>query len=90
MPFADCSDKSDVITKYRTHETDTGSPEVQIAMLTKRLETLMGHFEKHPQDKHSRRGLLRIVSQRKRLLGYLKREDISRYREVLARFGLRK
>lgn len=90
MSLAECGDKSEVIEKYRLHESDSGSPEVQIALLTKRLEILMEHFNKHPQDKHSRRGLLKIVSQRKRLLQYLKNEDVQRYRDTLARFGLRK
>ena len=90
MSLGDCEDKQAVIEKYRVHDKDTGSPEVQIAMLTKRLEILSKHFENHPQDKHSRRGLLAIVSRRKRLLSYLKREDINRYRETLTKFGLRK
>ena len=90
MSLAECAEKNEVIEKYRLHESDTGSPEVQIALLTKRLEKLMEHFRSHPQDKHSRRGLLKIVSQRKRLLQYLKNEDIQRYRDTLARFGLRK
>jgi len=82
--------KKEIISEFQLHETDTGSPELQIAMLTKRLECLATHFKKHPQDKHSRRGLLKIVSQRKRLLRYLKGEDIQRYRDTLARHGLRK
>lgn len=90
MASADFPEKQELIQKYRRGETDSGSPEVQIALLTKRLEYLTEHFNKHPQDKHSRRGLLRIVSQRKRLLNYLRNEDITRYRAVLAEFGLRK
>ncbi len=90
MSSADFSEKEELIKKYKLHDKDSGSPEVQIALLTGRLEYLSKHFQKHPQDKHSRRGLLRIVSQRKRLLNYLKNEDISRYRAVLSEFGLRK
>jgi small subunit ribosomal protein S15 len=82
--------KKQFIAEHRKHETDSGSPEVQIALLTKRLEELAVHFKQHPQDKHSRRGLLKIVSNRKRLLRYLKNEDVLRYRETLARHGLRK
>ena len=90
MSLAECASKSEVVIKYRRHEKDSGSPEVQIALLTKRLEKLAGHFQKHPQDKHSRQGLLKIVSHRKGLLEYLKREDAARYRETLANLGLRK
>jgi len=82
--------KKELIEKHSRSEGDTGSPEVQIALLTKRLEILTAHFKSHPQDLHSRRGLLRVVSQRKKLLAYLKREDITRYRAALAEFGLRK
>ena len=82
--------KASVIEKYRKSDTDTGSPEVQVAVLTHRLETLNRHFAKHKLDKHSRRGLLKIVSKRKRLLGYLKNEDITRYRALIADLGLRK
>lgn len=90
MALGDCDSKADVIEAYRLHDSDTGSPEVQIAMLTKRLEQLSKHFEKHPKDQHSRRGLLKIVARRKNLLGYLRNEDIGRYRETLKRFNLRK
>ena len=90
MASADFPEKGALVQKHHVHETDTGSPEVQIALLTKRLDYLSDHFNKHPQDKHSRRGLLRIVSRRKRLLNYLKNEDINRYRAVLSEFGLRK
>jgi len=90
MASADFPEKGELVQKHRRSEKDTGSPEVQIAILTRRLEYLSEHFTKHPQDKHSRRGLLRIVSQRKRLLNYLRNEDISRYRAVLGEFGLRK
>jgi small subunit ribosomal protein S15 len=82
--------KNELITKYRTHETDTGSPEVQIALLTERISGLTEHFQTHKKDHHSRRGLLKLVGQRRRLLDYLKREDVERYRKVLAAFNLRK
>ena len=90
MASADFPEKGELIQKHRVHENDTGSPEVQIALLTRRLEYLSEHFNQHPQDKHSRRGLLRIVSQRRRLLNYLRNEDVGRYRAVLNEFGLRK
>lgn len=90
MSLNECADKQDVIKKYKLHETDSGSPEVQIAIITKRLEVLSGHFKSHPQDKHSKQGLLKLVSQRKRLLRYLQNENIERYRSALERFGLRK
>ena len=90
MSLAECASKSEVISRYRRHDQDSGSPEVQIALLTKRLEKLAGHLQDHPQDKHSRQGLLKIVSHRKGLLEYLKREDVARYRETLANLGLRK
>jgi small subunit ribosomal protein S15 len=82
--------KSELITKYRTHETDTGSPEVQIALLSERITTLTDHFQTHAKDHHSRRGLLKLVGQRRRLLDYLKLEDVDRYRKVLASLNLRK
>jgi small subunit ribosomal protein S15 len=82
--------KVDVIEKFKRGEGDTGSPEVQVALLTRRLEQLKTHFAKHTLDKHSKRGLLKIVSQRKRLLGYLKKEDITRYRTLIGELGLRK
>ena len=90
MASADFPEREQLVQKHRRHEKDCGSPEVQIALLTGRLEYLSKHFERHPQDKHSRRGLLHIVSQRKRLLNYLRKEDISRYRAVLAELNLRK
>jgi small subunit ribosomal protein S15 len=82
--------KQTVITDHRKHETDTGSPEVQIALLTARINELSEHFKTHKKDHHSRRGLLRIVSQRRRLLDYLRRKDVNRYRDVVARLGLRR
>jgi small subunit ribosomal protein S15 len=83
-------EKTQVVEKFRVHEKDTGSPEVQIALLTKRLEQLTEHFKRHPQDKHSKRGLLAVVSKRKRLLQYLMGEDVNRYRSVISSLGLRK
>lgn len=82
--------KVDVITQYKTHEGDTGSPEVQVALLTQRINELTGHFKTHTKDNHSRRGLLKMVSQRRSLLDYLKRRDINRYHDLIARLGLRK
>jgi small subunit ribosomal protein S15 len=72
------------------HETDTGSPEVQIALLSARIEYLTEHFKSHKKDHHSRRGLLKLVSQRRRLLDYVKKKDVERYRSVIGRLGLRK
>jgi small subunit ribosomal protein S15 len=82
--------KSGVINDYRLHEQDTGSPEVQVALLSERITQLQEHFKAHKKDHHSRRGLLKMVGQRRRLLNYLKKKDISRYREVIGRLGLRK
>jgi len=82
--------KLDVISQYKTHGTDTGSPEVQVALLTKRITELTDHFKTHKKDNHSRRGLLKMVSQRRSLLDYLKRSDINRYHELISRLGLRK
>ena len=82
--------KKDLIGDYKTHDTDTGSPEVQIALLSERITNLTEHFKIHKKDHHSRRGLLKLVGQRRRLLNYLKRKDIKRYREVIARLGIRK
>ncbi|KAF0240188.1 MAG: small subunit ribosomal protein S15 [bacterium] len=82
--------KQDLISKYKTHDSDTGSPEVQIALLTKRIEGLTEHFKSHVKDNHSRRGLLKMVSQRRQLLDYLKRQNIERYQQVIAKLGIRK
>ncbi len=82
--------KQDLIKTYRHHEKDTGSPEVQIALLTGRIEYLTEHFQSHPKDHHSRRGLLRLVGKRRKLLDYLKRKDIERYRKVIENLGLRR
>ena len=82
--------KSDIITRYRVHDTDTGSPEVQVALLTQRINELTEHFKVHTKDHHSRRGLLKLVGRRRRLLEYLKRQDVDRYRRTIKRLGLRK
>ena len=82
--------KESIIDKYRTHEGDTGSPQVQVALLTQRINELTEHFKTHKKDNHSRRGLLKLVSKRRRLLDYLKRNDAERYHAVVSRLGLRK
>ena len=82
--------KSELIQSYRTHDVDTGSPEVQIALLTKRIEYLTQHFKAHGKDHHSRQGLLKMVGKRKRLLAYLKHKDLERYERILGRLGIRK
>ncbi|MFZ4793569.1 MAG: 30S ribosomal protein S15 [Blastocatellia bacterium] len=82
--------KITIIAEYKTHDLDTGSPEVQVALLTQRINELTSHFRTHVKDNHSRRGLLKLVSQRRSLLDYLKRRDISRYHDLIARLGLRK
>jgi len=83
-------DKQPIIAKAAIHEGDTGSPEVQIAILTDRIVTLTEHLKEHPKDFHSRRGMLKMVGQRRNLLGYLKKKDISRYRAIIEKLGLRK
>ena len=82
--------KLDIISQYKTHDSDTGSPEVQVALLTTRINELTEHFRTHGKDNHSRRGLLKLVSQRRSLLDYLKRHDINRYHDLINRLGLRK
>lgn len=82
--------KASVIQSFKLHENDTGSPEVQVALLSQRIEHLMGHFKVHKKDFHSRRGLLKMVGKRRRLLDYLKNADIDRYRKVVSSLGLRK
>lgn len=82
--------KADVIKNYQRSDGDTGSPEVQVALLTARINDLTPHFKEHVKDHHSRRGLLRLVSQRRKLLDYLKSKDIERYRTLITRLGLRK
>lgn len=79
-----------VIKEYATHEGDTGSPEVQVAILTSRIQYLTGHLKEHKKDHHSRRGLLKLVGQRRNMLDYLRRKDIERYRSLIERLGLRK
>lgn len=83
-------EKQAIIEKYATHEGDTGSPEVQIAILTHRIVTLNEHLKKNKQDHHSRRGLLKMVGHRRNLLGYLQKKDIERYRAIVEKLGLRK
>jgi small subunit ribosomal protein S15 len=82
--------KKEIIEKHKTHDSDTGSPEVQIALLTERITYLTGHFKVHKKDHHSRQGLLKIVNQRRRLLTYLKRNDPTRYRKLIDELGIRK
>ena len=89
MPLAK-ETKEKLVTDFRTHETDTGSPQVQVALLSQRINELTEHFKIHKKDNHSRRGLLKMVSQRRSLLDYLKRKDIERYHEVVSRLGLRR
>jgi small subunit ribosomal protein S15 len=82
--------KETLIGSYRTHATDTGSPEVQVAILSERINYLTEHFKSHAKDHHSRRGLLKLVGQRRRLLDYLKSKDVDRYAELIKRLGIRK
>jgi small subunit ribosomal protein S15 len=82
--------KTEVIGSYKTHDSDTGSPEVQVAILSERITYLTDHFKTHGKDHHSRRGLLKMVGQRRRLLDYVKRKDSSRYLELIKRLGIRK
>ena len=82
--------KESIINQYRTHEGDTGSPQVQVALLTRRINELTEHFKTHKKDNHSRRGLLKMVSQRRSLLDYLKRRDIEGYHELIGKLGLRR
>lgn len=83
-------DKQEIIQNHKLHESDTGSPEVQIAILTKRINDLNEHLKIHKKDNHSRRGLLKMVGQRRGLLNYLTKIDIERYRAIVAKLGLRK
>ena len=82
--------KQELVEQFRQHQTDTGSPEVQIALLSERIDYLTEHFKTHSKDHHSRRGLLKLVGQRRRLLDYLKRENNERYKSVIERLGLRR
>lgn len=89
MPFT-AEQKGAVVKEYQQSEGDTGSPEVQVALLTARIKHLTPHFSEHNKDHHSRQGLLRLVNQRRKLLDYLKRKDVTRYRSLIERLGLRK
>ena len=82
--------KVEVIKKFASHPKDTGSPEVQIALLSSQINWLADHFKSHKNDHHSRRGLLRMVSQRRKLLDYLQREDLNRYKQIIEKLGIRK
>ncbi len=89
MPLA-AEQKTTVIKEYQVKEKDTGSPEVQVALLTERIQYLTTHFNTHKKDHHSRQGMLKLVGQRRRLLDYLKKKDVERYRALIARLGLRR
>ena len=89
MPLS-TEQKSDVIAEFKKGDNDTGSTEVQVALLTKRITELTDHFADHKKDHHSRRGLLRLVNQRRKLLDYLKRSDLDRYQALIAKLGLRR
>lgn len=82
--------KAEIIEEYKLHDSDSGSPEVQVALLTSRIKELTEHFKTHKQDHHGRRGLLKLVGRRRRLLDYLKKKDIERYRTTIERLGIRK
>ena len=86
----DAEKKREIMDTHRVHESDTGSPEVQVALLTERIQYLTEHFQVHKKDHHSRRGLLKLVGQRRRLLNHLRDVDIERYRGLVAKLGLRK
>ncbi|MFQ5450260.1 MAG: 30S ribosomal protein S15 [Nitrospinaceae bacterium] len=86
----DKDQKTEIISNYKIHEKDTGSAEVQIALLSKRIGDLTEHFKTHAKDHHSRRGLLKLVSQRRKLLDHLKAEDIKRYQTIIAQLGIRR
>ncbi len=86
----DAEKRKEIIAGFKTHEGDTGSPEVQIALLSARIQYLTEHFKTHKKDHHSRRGLLKLVGQRRRLLEYLRNKDVNRYRKIIERLGLRK
>ena len=85
-----CWQRKTIINSFKLHDNDTGSPEVQIAILTERITYLTEHFKIHKKDHHSRRGLLKIVGQRRRLLDYLKKKDIDRYRVIIEKLGIRR
>jgi small subunit ribosomal protein S15 len=84
------TEKHEVVSEYRRGDGDTGSPEVQVALLSARIQNLTSHFKAHIHDHHSRRGLLKMVSQRRKLLDYLKNKDVDRYRDLITRLGLRR
>jgi len=84
------AEKAKVVEEYKRGDNDTGSPEVQVALLTSRINDLTGHFAEHKQDNHSRRGLVRMVNSRRKLLDYLKKKDVERYRDLIKRLGLRR
>ena len=86
----DKEQKTTIIADYRAHESDTGSSEVQVAILTERIRQLSEHLKMHPHDHHSRRGLLKLIGRRRRLLAYISRNDVNRYRALIGRLGLRK
>ena len=86
----DAEKRAEIMSQFRLHETDTGSPEVQIALLSAKIGYLTEHFKLHKKDHHSRRGLLKLVGQRRRLLDYVKNKDLERYRSVIQRLGIRK
>ena len=83
-------EKKGIIDSYKVHESDTGSTEVQVAIITERIKYLTEHFKVHAKDHHSRRGLLKLVGKRRRLLNYLKKKDVSKYREIIERLGIRR
>jgi small subunit ribosomal protein S15 len=82
--------KQEIVSKFRQHDSDTGSPEVQVALISERISYLTEHFKTHKQDHHSRRGLLKLVAKRRHLLDYLKKKDIDRYRKLIRELGIRK
>lgn len=88
--MAAIEDKQAIVGEYQTHEEDTGSPEVQVALLTRRISHLTEHLREHKHDYHSRRGLLKMVGKRRRLLNYLQKNDVERYRALISRLGLRR
>ena len=89
MPL-EAEKKKEIIQAHKKHDTDTGSPEVQVALLTQRIKELTEHFKEHKQDHHSRRGLIRMVNQRRKLLDYLRQKDANRYTQLIGRLGLRR
>ncbi len=89
MPIS-VQEKADIVAKYQRGQDDTGSPEVQIALLTAQINQLQDHFKAHSKDHHSRRGLIRMVNSRRKLLDYLKRKDVTRYADLIKRLGLRR